>query len=355
MFDSVWAAMIVAFLKLAILFVPKAEYVEKVESITPVEQKNAGFDLKGWEYRSLEGTGLRVTHHYYEYPSENPYAPVLLCIHGLLFDGRTFLNLRGLSDKFTLIAYDLPESCPGYTGAMINYSEVIRDFLRTKQISRYSLMGVSFGGIVAVHTAARLRVLHPPEALIIVSTQVAGINTTDGRNFLQNYRWISTLPDYKYYWIVEKIINKLDEEYEDDRGKQMQKMLRVRQIQYYRQLGASLIGHNSLQDAHEVSCPVLVLHGEKDQLFTEEQMMESQKALWPAVFRVVEDGTHAMTFMRGEEIAGYVREYCETIGVIERQVPLVEQEPQPTESRGGVQNVGGGTLGVESGAGGKRE
>ncbi len=348
MFSSAGAAIIVAFLKVAILFVPRTEYVAKVENITPVEQKNTGFDLKGWEYRSIKGTDLKVTHRYYQYSSEKPNAPVLLCLHGLLFDGRTFLHLRGLSDEFTLIAYDMPESCPGYTGAMLNYSEIIRDFLVTQRIDRYTLMGVSFGGIVAVHTAARLRILHPPEALVIVSTQIAGVDLLDRRNFLQNYRWISTLPDYKYYWIVEKIINKLDKGYDDERGGQMRKMLRVRHIQYYRQLGAALIGHRSLEDAHNVSCPALVLHGEKDQLFTEEQMMQSQKALWPAVFRVVEDGTHAMTFMRGEEIAGYVRDYCETIGVIDRQVPLVEKKPDPPGEEGGYRNVGGGNFGAEA-------
>lgn len=353
MFGSVGAAIIVAFLKVAILFVPRTEYVEKVENITPVEEKNIGFDLKGWEYRSIEGTDLDVTHRYYQYPSEKPNAPVLLCLHGLLFDGRTFLHLRGLSDEFTLIAYDMPENCPGYTGAMINYSEIIRDFLVTQRIGRYTLLGVSFGGIVAVHTAARLRAIRPPEALVIVSTQIAGMDRMDSRNLLRNYRWISTLPDHKYYWIVEKIINKLDEGYDGERGSQMQQMLRVRHIQYYRQLGASMIGHNSLQDAHEVSCPALVLHGEKDQLFTEEQMMESQKALWPAVFRVVENGTHAMTFMRGEEIAGYVRDYCETIGVIDRQVPLVEKNPiRPPKEEGGYRNVGGGDFG---GVGGNLE
>jgi pimeloyl-ACP methyl ester carboxylesterase len=298
------------FLKLAMLFVPEQKYTEKVKQVKGMDEKNAGCDLHGWEYRKIAAPQSGFVHRYYYYPSTKPDAPVFLFFHGLNLDGRTFMNLTSLSDRWQLVAYDLPEQTDRYTGDFKEFMEIVNEFVALMQIKTCCLCGVSFGGSIALRLAAS----HPDidaQRLVLASTAIVGTTKGEKRERRRMADWIGRQPDYKLYWFMEKAFEReARKQDEPDTARSVLDVLRVKHPAFYRQVGMSMGDYDAGVDARKVKCPVLWLMGEKDNLFSAKQIQKIKEYVPQAEFEVVKGGTHAMVYVRGEEIAARISDFC---------------------------------------------
>jgi pimeloyl-ACP methyl ester carboxylesterase len=82
------------------------------------------------------------------------HGPALLLLHGFLCDSRCWRRqLSGLSDRFTVIAWDAPgaglSSDPPDTFTTASYAECLAGFLDALGIERAHILGLSWGGILA--------------------------------------------------------------------------------------------------------------------------------------------------------------------------------------------------------------
>jgi pimeloyl-ACP methyl ester carboxylesterase len=298
------------FIKIGMAFAPEDKYNEKIRQIPEMDVKNNGFDLKGWEYKTISSHDGSFVHHYYYYPSSKSDAPVFLLFHGLNLDGRTFMNLKSLSDQFQLVAYDLPEKTELYQGNFEDFMKIVNEFVELMQIKSCCLCGVSFGGSIALRLAASNPDINA-QRLILASTAITGASKSEKRERRRMAEWVKKQPDYKLYWFMEKVFERSARNYDDpDSGRTVLEILRVKNPSFYRQVGASMGDYDPVADAVKVKCPVLWLMGDKDKMFSEKARGRIKTYMPQAEFEIVKGGTHAMVLTMGEDIAKRIRAFC---------------------------------------------
>jgi pimeloyl-ACP methyl ester carboxylesterase len=98
--------------------------------------------------------------------------PALVLLHGAWSDSREWrLQLESLSDEFTVVAWDAPgcdrSSDPPETFSLADYADVVAGLVRAIGLDRPHLLGLSFGGSLAIEVAHR----HPTaiRSLVLVS------------------------------------------------------------------------------------------------------------------------------------------------------------------------------------------
>ncbi len=306
-------------LRMGMTFVPEQPYKEKVENITPMEEKNRETDLGPWRYRQLKSPRDGFVHRYYHLPSKKPNAPVMLFIHGLNLDARTFLNLDALADEWELIAYDLPEKTRRYQGKHEDFTNIVSEFLDLKQIRRVSVVGVSFGGGIALELAAVRQDLDL-QSLILISTAISERTESQRKSGMRISSWLTRQPDYKIYWFIENLYKRTGREFKSGNGEEnVEDILRVKHPDFYRQVGQAVSIHDPRISARYVKAPTLLLIGTEDRLFSPDQAINVKKYIPQTVFRAVKGGTHAMTLNRPEEISNHILRFSAEEKVLERE------------------------------------
>ncbi|MCX5313724.1 alpha/beta fold hydrolase [Streptomyces sp. NBC_00154] len=109
----------------------------------------------------------------------NPDAPLLLCLHGIGSSSAAFApQLAGLSDQVRVVAWDAPgyaaSADPGRAPGLDGYADTAAALIRDRG-GRAHVLGVSWGGVIALRLAAR----HPDlvESLIVAdSSRGSGTN-----------------------------------------------------------------------------------------------------------------------------------------------------------------------------------
>ena len=310
MFQKLLTQLFLFFLRIGVVFAPREEYEHKISEIQPLSEKTAIYDTAVWEYRSVTSESTGNTYWYYTTKNDAGGQP-LVCIHGLLLDGRTFTNLAEFMPGKRLVALNLLQQSDLYTGAINDYVIMVTDFLRTLEIHSCSLFGFSFGGVVALRMVA-----HAPddisfERCILAATILPGATREARKNSRRTNKWIKGFKDYQLYWFIEKVTKFSAKNYGKDKRDAFEKMLAVKQPNWYRQVSASVADYNALDDASSVACPVLILHAEKD-VFLDRKMRSIMKTVFPNVrYRTITNSTHTMVFTMPEIIARHINEFTE--------------------------------------------
>jgi 3-oxoadipate enol-lactonase len=294
---------------LALLTVPQAEYRRKVADIPSMEEKNRGLDLLGWTYDKIHSDSLTIDHYFYHFPSVKPGAPVMLFLHGLNLDGKTFARLKPLADSYDLIAYDFPESTPLYRGQADDFVNIVGDFLRIKGIDTCVLCGISAGGTVAVKLVASLPQIHVSH-LILLSSELSNGTGMSPATQRRTVRLAESLPDYKLYRLIEMFYNRFETQ-GTSRPDSLAHLidLRVKQPSWYRQVFRAQSGYNESADCRLVRCPTLVLNGSKDRVATPERGRKLAEAIPGAIAETVQGAGHAIPVTHAEFTVERIRRF----------------------------------------------
>jgi pimeloyl-ACP methyl ester carboxylesterase len=142
--------------------------------------------------------------------------------------------------------------------------------------------------------------------LVLISTGIVGSTAKERQRNHRMSSWISRLPDYKIYWLMEKLQNQSRRGAEGDTVRAMDSMLRVKNPAYYRQVVRSLEGFNAADYARKVTCPVLVLFGDRDKLFPRAQVEAIKTYIPQAELKIISGGTHGMVYLMGGLIADHI-------------------------------------------------
>ena len=275
-----------------------------------------GATLNGWTYKEIHSPDSGFTHRYYYHPGPDKHAPVFLFLHGLVFDGRNFLNTSKLSDTWHLIAYDFPESSMTYRGDMSDFRYLLDDFLDTLKIDSLYLCGVSFGGGVAARFAASHA--RRVKALILVSTFIMNSSRYDRIKAREMARFLLKHPDYKLHWLVEKILNRSFSG-KNNPMRELKEIIKVKQPDWYRQVIRAITTCEGPEDAVQIKCPVLSLYGSKDRTVSLRSARSVPKFIPHSRFEIIPGGTHAMMYLQGELLSEKIREFCKGTGEILRE------------------------------------
>lgn len=298
-----------AVLRVLLMFVNEEEYQAKVDAIPSMDSKHAGFDLQGWEYRTLPSFDSSWVHRYYYYPSRKDDAPVFLFIHGLNLDGRTFMNLTELADRWQLVAYDLPEECPAYQGAFDDYMTIMYDFVERLGVEECCLGGVSFGAGIAIRLAAE----HPTlktRNLVLMSTTMVGAEEGGKKRNRQVGEVFGDLPDYKLYWIMETMVNRSIDDLPRTDTRDVRDVLRMKHPSFYRQVSLSIKDFDAGVYGRQLTQPVLMIMGTDDDLYTSDQEAMMRRYIPHIEYHTIEGATHSMVYMRGEQVAPIIKAFC---------------------------------------------
>lgn len=293
------------------LFVDADAYNAKIAAIPTMERKHDGFDLAQWQYLSTPAGNGEYAHRYYYKKSPSKDARTLLLVHGLNLDGRTYMNLAPLAERWNLLAYDLPERCPLYRGEYADWRAIINDFVDHCPDSLAGVAGVSFGGGIAMHLAAN----HPRlrnTALILISTTMINESNDQRAQTTRMANWIGKLPDYKIYWVMETMVARSEKELARDAASglpDVRRILGMKHPDYYRQVAVSLKSYRAAEDARKVSCPVLMLMGDKDDLYKTEQESMMKRFIAHIDYRVIRGGGHSMVYTMPGEVCTHIEDF----------------------------------------------
>jgi pimeloyl-ACP methyl ester carboxylesterase len=280
-------------------FVPQSRYEPRVRKLTTQETKT-GPIRDGWELRERRSPVSGILHRYHYHPGPGPHAPAFLMLHGLILDGRNFMRMTPLGATYQLIAYDFPESGPMYRGDMNDFRYLLDDFLDMLKIDTFFLCGVSFGGGVAMRYAAS----HPRRirALVLISTFVMNATPIDRLRSRSMASVILKHPDYRIYWLMEKALT-LSFRGSRNPMRAAKDLVRIKHIDWYRQVFGSIPTCEGPEDAMMIKCPVLALHGNADRTISLRTGRSIGRHIPHARFEVIDGGTHAMSYLQGKEIA----------------------------------------------------
>ena len=296
-------------LRTGIVFTPREEYEQKIAAIQPLSDKNNGYDDRLWSYQTVESTVSGRKYWYYMTKNTTDSLPIV-CIHGLFLDGRTFINLAPYLPGKKLIALNLPQRSELYKGSINDYTTIVTDFLRSLAIDRCILMGVSFGGVIALHTTANAPDDLHIERIILAASLIPNATRKARENSRSTNDWMKSLEDYQLYKFVEKINHFTGKNYGKKHRQQLTRVLTEKHPDWYRQVAASAAGYNALDDAESLACPVLVLHADND-VFLDKKMKSIMSTTFQQVqCHTIKNSEHAMVFSMAETIAGYINSFC---------------------------------------------
>ena len=142
---------------------------------------------------TIDVDGLRIA---YERAGTGP---ALVLLHGYVGDGRTTWRrqLDGLSDAFTVIAWDAPgaggSSDPPESFGMAGYADCLAGFIERLGLEKPHVCGLSFGGALALELYRRHRAI--PQTLILASAYAGWAGSLPSDVVAQRVRQAMVLAD----------------------------------------------------------------------------------------------------------------------------------------------------------------
>lgn len=298
------------FLKLFLSLVPRGKRQSLRKGIINSDQKNKGFDLKGWKYKQLVSKKYRgLTHRYFELDCRKKNAPYLILLHGMMFDGRFFINLSALAKDFNLLAYDLPENCPEYKGYLDDFNRILADLLDLKGIRCFSLLGVSFGGLLAQHFAA-FQAGFQIDKLIVMSTAFYERGRKGAEKWIRVNQFVDRLSDDKLIFLVHLFQKRLSRRLRKKGEGKLLAQLRLKYPAYYRQVLSSFADYRHRADLKTLRLPLLFMLGDQDFIFSDD-LEQKLARFYPDQTRlkIVNNAGHSLAFTHAEEILTELGEF----------------------------------------------
>jgi pimeloyl-ACP methyl ester carboxylesterase len=249
------------------------------------------------------------TYRYLYAPGPGPDSPVMVLLPGGIFDSRIWLYVEDLATRFELVVLDWPDNSLFYGGRVEDFGEIAADFLKTLGLKRFHLAGVSMGTFAAVDLASRKADEFGIASLTLASTAMFAITEEEIKGRTKMARKALSFAPEKLRGIVEWSADRAT--YDPAPGEvQQPDVFYARPYSYYHQVfGMALNQGDRPQDTGAIRCPVLFLHGTKDETFPVDVAR-----LNPTVFGgakatkwiEIEGGRHSMVFSHGPRVAAEI-------------------------------------------------
>jgi pimeloyl-ACP methyl ester carboxylesterase len=273
------------------------------------ENKNRGFDLKGWHYKTAVSNRTNETYYYYHLRSKTPDAPVFLLVHGLFLDGRTFINFGPLAEIFDLVALELPHGSPFYRGRWEDFSEMLQDFIDALGLERFHLGGVSLGGQIAMaymtqNPAANVR------GLALVSTDMVKSENElrKAKRVARIIAWITRNDDDRLISVLSKLAEGEKRNAEGEAAKAFE-IFQLKHPSFYKEVLRIAGDMKSVPRLSNIGVPTVIVHGDEDATVPIASARRLAFEIPNAVFKTIEGGGHTIAYTRGETISRMIRDF----------------------------------------------
>jgi pimeloyl-ACP methyl ester carboxylesterase len=292
---------------LVTLFAPESKYQKALDEMPGIPERVKGKYLSGWLFNEVRSAKTDEAYYYFEYPTDNKDLPVLLCLHGFNTDGSVFFNMKTLSDKYRIIAFNLPERSRLYQNNIRDFEQIIDDFCVSRSISNIALLGYSIGGGIALSYAANTRQVSV-QKLILISTTVFGATSGNQKQIRGMADRLLEYPDYKLYALLVnggEILKKVEQpEVSKDVPKDG---IVIKHVDWYKQILKSFYWYNGPADAIKINCPVIVIHGQKDKLMNEKEIAATKHVFPNAHYYLLQEAAHSLIWSHAKEVDNILR------------------------------------------------
>ncbi len=292
---------------LVTLFSSESKYQKELDNTPTIPERVIEENLNGWEFKTVLSKTTEEYYYYFEYPVTNKEQPVLLCIHGFNTDATVFFKLKSLSDKYRIIALNMPDRSSLYQSNISDFEKILDDFCTTVSIDTISLLGYSVGGGIALNYAAnstKVKVNH----LILISTTIFGATEQNKRQIRGMANRLLRYPDYKLYALLIKgsaILKKMEKpEVNKDVPKEG---IVIKHVDWYKQILKSFYWYDASHDAHRIKCSVSIIHGKNDRVMNIREINATKKVLPDASYFLLDDAAHSLVWSHARNVDEIIR------------------------------------------------
>jgi pimeloyl-ACP methyl ester carboxylesterase len=275
-------------------------------------------DVSPWQELTTPGQ----SGHLYRYlhmngPSEQ--SPAFLFLHGGIFDHRMWYYMKSLSKHGALYALEFPDVHAFHNGRIDAMGRIVADFAAVIPEKRIYVVAVSAGAWAAIDYAASCGSSRV-DGIVLASTIMYGVTPEEVKTRTRMSRFAVGIAPPTLQRIVDKRARRT--KYTAAKGPLQQlDIFHTRPYPYYYQLfHQSLAQGDRPQNTAAIRCPVLVLHGEKDDIMPVETARLAP-FMFPnaarVAYREVAGAGHDMVLGEGEQIAGLIASF------------LFQSEPAP--------------------------
>ncbi|EKF9437968.1 TPA: alpha/beta hydrolase [Vibrio cholerae] len=240
--------------------------------------------------------------YYYDSDPDNfTGKPVILFLHGFFMNHKMFDHqIEYFSESFRIIAPDF--KCFGKSAPKVEqnrFNEWVDDIinlLNTLQVESYCVVGMSMGGYVAQRLCVKDK--HRILKAVFMSTQAG----KDNPETIEQY--LTLVNNWGDFSLRENIISSLKESFFGECSKETEYWEDLWMDYDDRTLSSAMKSMISRDDfisqLKNIKCPVLILHGDKDQGIPVSAARKMHKDLINSKLRLIIDGRHAINITHHE-------------------------------------------------------
>lgn len=291
------------------LFSSETKHQNQLDNMPTIPERIIEKDLNDWKFKTALSTRTNEHYYYLEYPAENENKPVLLCIHGFNTDATVFSKLKSLSDRYRIIALNMPDKSSLYQSNISDFQKILDDFCSTLSLDTISLLGYSVGGGIALNFAANssnVTINH----LILISTTIFGTTEQNKRQIRGMADRLLRYPDYKLYALLIKgsaVLKKMEQPEVD---KEVPKEgIVIKHVNWYKQILKSFYWYDASHDAHRIKCKVSVIHGKNDRVMNIREIDATKKVLPDASYYLFDDAAHSLVWSHAQKVDEIIRAF----------------------------------------------
>ncbi|MBN2340132.1 MAG: alpha/beta hydrolase [Deltaproteobacteria bacterium] len=221
-------------------------------------------DTTPWQEKTVQNTTSGNRFSYMVLPGPSEDAPVAVLLHGGIFDNRIWLYCSDLAKKYTVYAPQYPDNHLAYTGHVSDWGKVVKDFIDAVHVSPDLMVGVSNGAYGAIEYL--LQNDTDVTGLVLISTVMLSSSEDEIKKRTRMGRFAMRLSPGRLQGLIEKRATGTD--YGDTPGNISQSdIFYVRPYPYYYQVfRVPVTQGGKKQNTQKIKIPVLVLHGEDDEV-----------------------------------------------------------------------------------------